>query len=1077
MLLLACFFIGIGVVTAQTQKVTGVVISDEDGQPVIGASVFVKDTQMGVITDVDGKFELPRVPSSAKTLVISFIGMETQELPIKPNMHVVMRSNSEILDEVMVVAYGTAKKSAFTGSASVVNSETLEKRQVSNLTNALTGTSAGVQVIQSNGQPGSSATIRIRGIGSMAAGNSPLYVVDGIPYEGDITAINSQDIESMTVLKDAAAAALYGARGGNGVILVTTKKGKKGETQVSLDARWGSNSRLVKNYDVLQNTQTYLETAYKALYNGYRYYSSGYDDEQAYLAANESLNGVGYPIYTVPAGQTLIGRNGKLNPYATLGYSDGEYYYTPDNWEDESFSSRMRQEYNLSVSGGTDQLNYYFSAGYLKDDGVIPSSGFERISTRMNVDYQVKKWLKLGVNLGYSNVTSNSPDEQGNTGSSMNTFYVANNIAPIYPIYVRDADGNIMYDPNSGHRIYDYGDGSSTNYTRNYMSMSNPVGDFVYNTNKYLMDIFNGKWYAKIDIYDGLSFTGSLGLHVDNTRYHSVGNKYYGQSASYGGNVMQQSSRVYVLDQQYLLNYKKEFGVHHVDVLAGFESMDFNTESHYILGYNMYNPNDWTVGTVIDNKNGSGGYDEYATMGIISRANYDYDEKYYGSVSYRRDASSRFHPDNRWGNFWSVSAAWDMAKEDFLSDVDWVNHLKVKASFGQQGNDNLLYGNGYSNYYPYIDQYAVSGAEGVFSDGVMSYKGNKDITWEKSNSFNVGVDFSLLKDKLSGTIEYFNRKTSDLLYYKPVAVSNGYSSFPMNVGSVRNSGWEFELNYTPIETRNLKWTVNWNGTLLKNKILELHPDLKGEMISGSFVYREGESMYQFYMVEYAGVDQDPNSETAGQALYWAREVLKDDNGNALTDADGNQLYGDEYKTTSWSTANATNRKGTGDILPTIYGGIGTTLDFYGFDFSIQCSYQLGGRIYDNGYAALMHGGAASSLGQNWHKDILNAWSPENPTSNIPRLNAMDQGFSNSLSTRFITSSDYFAINNITLGYTLPKQWTAKFGLKSLRIYGAADNVALFSARRGLDPRMSFTAASASTYTALRTVSGGIKVTF
>ncbi len=338
--------------------------------------------------------------------------MQTQEVDIKPNIKVFMRSDSEMLDEVMVVAYGTAKKSAFTGSASVIKSETLEKRQVSNLSNALSGTVSGVQTQSTNGQPGTSATVRIRGIGSMYASNNPLYVVDGIPYEGDISAVNSQDIESMTVLKDAAAAALYGARGANGVILVTTKKGKSGDTQISLDARWGVNSRLVKNYDVLQNANTYMETAYSALYNGYLY-NSGYTAERAYQLANADLfPKLGYQVYTIPDGQYLIGRNGKLNPYATLGYSDGDYYYTPDNWSDEMFQSNLRQEYNLSVSGGSDKLSYYLSASYLNDEGIIENSGFERISTRMNVDYQAKKWLKLGVNLSYSNVTSRSPGDQ-----------------------------------------------------------------------------------------------------------------------------------------------------------------------------------------------------------------------------------------------------------------------------------------------------------------------------------------------------------------------------------------------------------------------------------------------------------------------------------------------------------------------------------------------------------------------------------------------------------------------------------------------------------------------------------------
>ncbi|WP_252195193.1 SusC/RagA family TonB-linked outer membrane protein [Bacteroides uniformis] len=1055
MLLLACLFVGIGLVTAQTQKVTGVVISEEDGQPVIGASVLVKGTQVGAITGVDGDFTLPNVPSSAKTLVISYIGMQTQEVEIKPNIKVFMRSDSEMLDEVMVVAYGTAKKSAFTGSASVIKSETLEKRQVSNLSNALSGTVSGVQTQSTNGQPGTSATVRIRGIGSMYASNNPLYVVDGIPYEGDISAVNSQDIESMTVLKDAAAAALYGARGANGVILVTTKKGKSGDTQISLDARWGVNSRLVKNYDVLQNANTYMETAYSALYNGYLY-NSGYTAEQAYQLANADLfPKLGYQVYTIPDGQYLIGRNGKLNPHAALGYSDGDYYYTPDNWSDEMFQSNLRQEYNLSVSGGSDKLSYYLSASYLNDEGIIENSGFERISTRMNVDYQAKKWLKLGVNLSYSNVTSRSPGDQDTDAatSSGNAFFVGNFIAPIYPMYVRNADGSFQYNANTGYHVYDYGDGSSTNFTRNFMSMSNPMSGFLYDTEKYLMDILNGKWYAKIDIIDGLSLTASLGLHIDNTRQHSVGNKYYGQSASYGGSVMQYSSRVYSLDQQYLLNYKKTFGNHNLDILAGYESMDFNTESHYILGYNMYSDKNWTASNVIDRKNGSGSYNEYATIGIITRASYDFNEKYYGSVSYRRDASSRFHPDNRWGNFWSVSAAWDMAKEDFISQYDWINMLKLKASFGQQGNDNLYY-KGYTNYYPYLDQFTVSGSDGVFSDGVLYYKGSKDITWETSNSFNVGVDFALLGGRIDGTIEYFNRQTKDMLYYKPVAMSNGYTQLPMNIGSVRNSGVEIELNYTPIETNDLKWVINWNGTLMKNKILELHPDLKGEMIDGSYIYREGESLYQMYLTKYAGVDPD-----SGEALYWA----KDENGV-------------EYKDKDWSAAYNSNRQASGDLLPTIYGGVGTTLEFRGFDFSIQCAYQLGGTIYDSGYQAFMHGGDSHYMGYNWHKDILNAWTPENRNTNIPRVDAIDK-YTNSSSDRWLTSSDYFSINNITLGYTLPKRWLRSLGIGSLRIYGAADNVALFSARKGLDPRMSYTTASTDRYTPIRTISGGLKVTF
>ena len=1048
MLLLACLFVGIGLATAQTQTVTGVVISEEDGQPVIGASVLVKDTQLGTITGIDGDFKLTNVPSSAKTIVISYIGMQTVEVAIKENIKVYMKSDSEMLDEVMVVAYGTAKKSAFTGSASVVKGEELEKRQVSNLTNALSGTVSGVQTTSSNGQPGTSATVRIRGIGSMYASNTPLYVVDGMPFEGDISSINTQDIESMTVLKDAAAAALYGARGANGVILVTTKKGKTGEATITAEARWGVNSRMIKNYDVLERPDTYMENLYTALYNGY-YYNSGYTAEKAHQTANSNLvSSLGYQIYTVPTDQYLIGRNGRLNPNATLGYTDGDFYYTPDNWADNSFSNEMRQEYNISARGGTEKMNYYISAGYLTDNGVIANSGFDRISTRLNVDYQVKEWLKIGSNVGYTNSTSRYPDEQTNSSSSMNAFYIANMIAPIYPMFVRDATGTIMRDANTGRPVYDYGSKAhSTNFSRNFMSISNPASDLAYNKTEYLMDILDAKWFANVDIFDGLTFKATLGLHIDNTRYHDVGNKYYGQSASYGGSVTQDVTRSYVLEQQYLLNYKKEFGKHNIDALVGYESMEYNAENVWANGYNMYNDKNWTVGNVIDKINGSGSFSEIARIGLLSRVSYDFDTKYYVSASYRRDASSRFHPDNRWGDFFSFSAAWDIAKEGFMSDAEWVNMLKVKASYGEQGNDGI------GNNYAYVDQYQVTGAEGVFADGTLTYKGNKDITWETSKAFNAGVDFSLFQGKLGGTVEYFSRQTSDMLYYKPMAPSNGYTEFPMNIGSMRNSGWEIELNYTPVETNDVKWTINANATFLKNEIIELHPDLEGEMISGSQIYREGESIYQFYMVEYAGVDPE-----TGLAQYWAKE-------------------GDEeYKTDDWSKAKNTNRKGTGDIMADVYGGIGTTVEFYGFDFSVQCAYQFGGKMYDNGYASLMHGGSSSDAGQNWHKDILNAWSPENTNTNIPRLDAIDS-YTNSLSTRFITSSDYFSINNITLGYTLPKRWTKALGVESLRLYGAADNVALFSARQGFDPRMGYTAATSASYSALRTISGGVKLTF
>lgn len=1060
--LLTFICMGIGLATAQVQKVTGKVYSDADGEPVIGASVLVVGTSLGASTDIEGNFTIENVPSSATTLRVSYVGMSTQEVHIVKGkaMKITLVEDSKVLDDVMVIAYGTAKKSAFTGSASVVKSENIEKRQVSNIGNALSGAIAGVQITSSNGQPGTSPKIRIRGTGSINAVDDPLYVVDGMPFDGDISSINPSDIESMSVLKDAAAAALYGSRGANGVIMVTTKRGNNGAARISFDAKWGSNERQIGKYDVMESANQYMETLYKSHYNA-GVYSLGYSPLNAHQYANSQLfPSLGYQVYNLNGAPGLIGLDGKVDPRATLGYSDGEYYFTPDDWTAGMIQNQMRQEYNLSVSGATDKFNYFFSAGYLEDGGIVQNSGFNRLSTRVNAEYQAKKWLKVGTSLAYTNTTSRYPGDQTNTVSSANAFYMANEIAPVYPMYVRDAEGKIKVDANTGYNVYDYGNGQ-TGYTRNWMSMSNPMSDLLYNTEEYLMDILNGKMFAEITPVKGLKLTASFGTHIDNTRYHNIGNARYGQSAQYGGTAYQSQDRVFSFNQQYLANYNVAFGDNHLDITAGYEAYNYNSENVYATGQNLYKPNDFTINNTIDQKRGGGSYGEYATRGIFGRVNWDYAERYFLSGSYRRDASSRFHPDNRWGNFWSASAAWVLSKEKFMEDASWIDILKIKASYGQQGNDNI------GNLYAYLDQYTVTGADGVFSDGTLAYKGNPALTWEKSNAYNAGIDFSIFKGKLSGTIEYFGRQTSDMLDYKQVALSNGYTSIPVNVGSMTNSGVEIELNSTPIENRNFKWDIFANATFQKNKINKLAPEYEGEYISGTTIYREGESLFQYYLPRYAGVD--PNT---GMALYYAKTEAPSD----ATDEEKANWVGEEYVTSDHSIASKTGREATGDIAPDVYGGFGTSLSFYGFDFSIQFAYQLGGKLYDNTYASMMHGGISDEIGKNWHNDIANAWTPENRFTDIPRLNNNDK-YTNSQSDRWLVSSNYLSLNNITFGYTLPKSWVRAIGMNSIRIYGAADNVALFSARKGMDPRKGIMSTTTSTYGTMRTISGGIKVTF
>ena len=506
-------------------------------------------------------------------MVVSFIGLETQEVAIKPNVQVTLASDSQALDEVMVVAYGTAKKSSFTGSAGTMNSDKIAARSVSNITNAMSGQVAGVQMTSNNGQPGESAKIRIRGVGSMSSSNDPLYVVDGVPYDGNISSINPSDIESLTVLKDAAANAIYGARGANGVVLITTKSGQNGEARVTFDAKWGSNSRAVPNYDVISNPGEYYETMFKALYNSKAYAGSSAADAYAY--ANNTLfdaknGGLGYQVYTVPKGENLIGTNFKLNPNATLGYSDGTYYYTPDDWYDEIFGSSFRQEYNASVSGKSDKISYYASAGYLNDTGLIQNSAFKRYTGRGKVDYQAKKWLKIGTNLSYTYSDSQAPDNQtaDDWSSSGNLFFITNSIAPIYPMYVRNADGSIQINPTTGYRVYDAG--STTNFSRPTFT-GNAARDIELNQYHTYTDAFSGKWYANITPLEGLTLTANIATTLENTRSNNLYST-FGSAASTDGEVYVESTRTFGVNTQYLANYIHTFNnVHNFDIMVGYE--------------------------------------------------------------------------------------------------------------------------------------------------------------------------------------------------------------------------------------------------------------------------------------------------------------------------------------------------------------------------------------------------------------------------------------------------------------------------------------------------------------------------
>jgi TonB-linked SusC/RagA family outer membrane protein len=716
----------------------------------------------------------------------------------------------------------------------------------------------------------------------------------------------------------------------------------------------------------------------------------------------------------------------------------------------------MRQEYNVSISGATEKLSYYVSGNYLGDSGIVESSDFQRYSSRLNVEYQVKSWLKFISNMTFAHVDSRYPGEQTSVNSSGNLFYLANMMAPIYPLYIRDAEGNIMKDDN-GYTMYDYGDGKTVKITRPFMNGSNPASALMLDSERYSMNFFIGKWSAIAELYDGLKATATIGVNSDDTRFNSVSNPYYGQSGDLGGTAYVYASREFSINQQYLLTYAKKFDKHNIDALAGLETYDY--KNSYLEGYKrkIFQDDVAEVNNAILEPRTGSATTSYAVLGILSQFKYDYNEKYYASLSYRRDASSVFAPENRWGNFWSAGAAWDISGEEFMDGLSQVNLLKLKISYGAQGNDKLYYsGTSSINYYPYQDQYEVSENNGEFATA-RTYKGNKDITWETSYNFNAGVDFSLFDDRFSGTIEGFSRKTVDMLYYRPVPGSVGYTELPVNIGSVRNSGLEIDLRADIIKTSSVLLSLYGNATYFKNKILELAPELNGQWISGSYIYKEGESMYNFYIREYAGLDEKGNS-------LWYVDA-KDDDGN---------VTGERTTTANWSTATQYEQ---GDNLPKVYGGFGISFETFGFDLSVDFAYQLGGRVYDGTYASLMHSGNSANAGQNWHVDILNAWTPDNTNTDVPRLNSLDT-YATATSTRFLISSDYLSVQNITLGYTLPGKWMKKLGIEKLRVFGVADNVALLSARQGLDPRQGYsTSYSGSLYTPIRSISAGVNITF
>ena len=1069
-LLLGCFG-----AFAQDQRVTGTVI-DDTGAPVIGAAVVVEGTTRGTSTDVAGYYEIA-APANAN-LVFTYLGYKSQTVAVsgRTTIDVVLVADSEQIEEVVVQACGTAKKEAFTGSAATIKSDDIVKTQSSNIANALQGKVAGLQTSQGSGSLGSEPSIKIRGIGSLNAGNDPLWVVDGVPYEGDKNNINMADVETMTVLKDAASNALYGARGANGVIMITTKRAKAGDARVNFDAKWGVNTRARQLYEYTRNPGQYYEMHYRALYDAN--ISDGMEASTAHVQALNDLfgdlKGVGYNVFTVPEGQTLIGSNGKLNPEAKVGRKvvteDGkEYWVQPDDWMDELYNPSFRHEYNVSIAAGSEKSNFFASFGYLNNTGITDGSFMYRWTARMRADYQAKKWLKVGGNFSYTNFSWDgaSSNDEG-SGNVADPFTAVADMAPIYPVYIRDGNKNIMYEENrAGHGypgkkydkqwpIYDFGDGSIWGMKRYAASDNNPLQTIWLNQSNSEGNAFSVSGFADFTILPGLKLTLNGSVTIDETRSTSLQNPYYGQFAATGGILGKYHSRTWNHNLQQLLNYNTSFGAngeHTLDILLGHETYDL---SYYTLSASkskVFSTDNLELnGAIIDGKASSSYRTQYINEGYFFRAMYEYDGRIFASASYRRDASSRFHPDHRWGNFWSAGAAWLISRESWFN-APVFSSLKVKASVGSQGNDAI-------GPYRYADIYAVGNDGNDNVSVVFAQKGNPDVTWETNTNINIGAEFGLWNDRLTGSLDYFYRLTSDMLFQVPVLPSLGYTSYWSNIGDMSNTGIELVLNGDVVRTQNVVWSLNANLTWIKNKVLSL-PDSSKDMevdghwgfISGSTFIGEGLSLGTLFIHEFAGV----NPET-GES-QWKYYDTNTEEWTVVTD----------YET--YMNGDVNSRKLSKCTQPTVFGGFGTSLYAYGFDLSIAFDYQLGGTTIDGSYASYMSSPHTTSLGENYHLDLLDAWRPDNKDSEIPRFQFGDE-WNSATSTRFLTSTNYLNISNINLGYTFPAKWF-KGNVSSLRLYIACDNVWYWSARKGFDPRGTGTAQ----YSPIRTISGGVNVTF
>lgn len=1039
LLIFFMLFLGASSVYSQ-RKITGVV--SDATEPLIGVNVTIEGKGEGTVTDFDGKYELE--VESGNSLVFSYIGYQTEiiEITDQTSLDLTMSPSANELDEVLVVSYGTSSKATYTGSVTQIGSEDLEKRPLTNVANALTGSAAGLQVGTAGGAPGDGPEFRIRGFGSINASAQPLIILDGARYDGVFSSINPGDIQSISVLKDAASTSLYGSDAANGVVMIQTKSGQQGKDRFQVNLSQGISTRGLQEYDRLGPDQ-YYEVMWEALRNGLAY-SDGVELSDAnQMATDEIFSELGYNPFNVPDDQ-IVGTDGKINPNAELLYPDDL------DWEDALSRTGYRTEAGFSYNGASKKTNYFLSLGYLKDQGYALNTDFERFTGRINLVSDVRDWLEAGLNL--AGTVSLSNNSNSGTNSIANPFRAARYTGPIYPIYEHDPQtGDYILD-DDGQRIFDIGELRASGASPGRHALQ----ELLLNVDEYKRDQITAVPYVKVKFLKNFDFTARASYLSYTRQETTYDNTIVGDGAP-AGRIGLEDRAITSLTLNQLLNWNKAIGRHNIGVLLGHESYEYQRSRSEIsrsgqIASGILELNNFTTTQDVDSRT-----ERLTKEGYLSRFTYDWDSKYLFSASFRRDASSRFNKDVRWENFWSISGGWLLHKESFLNLGQNVNLLKLRASYGQVGNDLFLDEDNLSDFYPSQALYQL-GENNALEPGIRVFApGNPDLTWESNNQFDAAIEFALFDFRVNGTLEYYDRFTDGLLFRVPAPLESGFRSIPINVGNMSNSGIELDINADVIRKKNWRWNLGFNASTINNEIKELPQE---EIIRGTKLLRVGGSIYDYYLRRYEGVDP-----ADGAALYRASEDAIADESENLRQINGIMVTTDP---------NESDREIVGTAIPDLFGALNTKIEYKDFGLQVLATYQLGGETYDDNYQSLM---STADYGRAKHVDILQRWQNPGDVTNIPRMDAIVSSDFDATSDRWLISSTHLILRQVTLSYDLPTRFISRGGLTGANMYVSGENLAFFSKRKGLDVGQEFNGVTNNRYVPSRIMTLGLQVQF